>query len=128
MPASGLGYNNITGSQRSISPWRRLPGCRGQPFQIPIACDVAPASVQLDWLFFLVIAPTLSEVTLSGLLWSVGGETIGTVVYATQEEGRVLRAAALTIVLIIVLIVINLFIQGLSERSARKGQRLSGGI
>jgi iron(III) transport system permease protein len=126
-----LGYNNITGSisqiDISLEEAARMSGASHFKSLLHVTLPLLRSS--LIGSFFLVIAPTLSEVTLSGLLWSVGNETIGTVVYATQEEGRVLRAAALAIVLIIVLIVINLFIQGLSERSARKGkQRLSGGI
>jgi iron(III) transport system permease protein len=64
--------------------------------------------------FFLVVAPTLSEITLSSLLWSVGNETIGTVVFSTQEEGKILLTAALAVVLITLVVVINYLVRWLS--------------
>ena len=51
--------------------------------------------------FFLVVAPTISELSLSSLLWSVGNETIGTIVFSAKEEGRILLTAAIAIILII---------------------------
>ena len=65
--------------------------------------------------FFLVVAPTLSEITLSSLLWSVGNETIGTVVFSTQEEGKILLTAALAVILITVVVVINYLVRYLSR-------------
>ena len=52
--------------------------------------------------FFLVVAPTLSEISLSSLLWSVGNETIGTVVYSSREEGETCGATAALAILLIV--------------------------
>ena len=71
--------------------------------------------------FFLVVAPTLSEISLSSsLLWPVGNETIGTVVYSSQEEGKILRTAALAILLIVIVVLLNFLVQVISERSGKK--------
>ncbi|HEX7057151.1 MAG TPA: iron ABC transporter permease [Bacilli bacterium] len=58
--------------------------------------------------FFLVMMPALGEITLSSLLWSVGNETIGVVVFSSQEEGKIVITAALAIVLIAFVIGINI--------------------
>ena len=62
----------------------------------------------------IVVAPTLSEITLSSLLWSVGNETIGTVVFSTQEEGKILLTAALAVILILIVVVLNYLVRHFS--------------
>jgi len=60
------------------------------------------------------------------MLWSVGNETIGTVVFNAQEEGKILRTAALAIILIILVILINVFIQYIGEKA--KYRKSNGGL
>ena len=65
---------------------------------------------------FLVITPSLTELTLSALLWSVGNETIGVMVFSLHEEGKVLTTAAFSI-----LVLLAVFLANFATR------RLSGG-
>jgi iron(III) transport system permease protein len=123
-----LGYNNISGAISQIDPSleeaARISGASHIRAFGGIMLPLLRGSMIGS--FFLVVAPTLSEVTLSTLLWSVGSETIGTVVYSAQEEGKILRAAALAITLIILVILINIFIQYLAGRENRAKRSGSG--
>jgi len=58
--------------------------------------------------WFLVFMPCLRELTISILLWSVGHETIGVLVYNLQDAGDVCDSAALAVIMMSVLIVANL--------------------
>jgi ABC-type phosphate transport system permease subunit len=49
------------------------------------------------------------------------------VVFNSQEEGKILRTAALAIMLIILVVFINILIQYISERGNRKKPGKSGG-
>ena len=113
-----LGYNNITGAISQIDPSleeaSRISGA-GQVrtffnIVIPLLRPSLVGSV------LLVIAPTISEISLSSLLWSVKNETIGTIVYSAQEEGKILRTAALAVTLIVIVVLINFIAQYFSER------------
>jgi iron(III) transport system permease protein len=52
------------------------------------------------WL--LAAVPALTELTLSVLLWSAGNETIGVMAFNLHEEGKVLMAAALASLIVLV--------------------------
>ena len=60
------------------------------------------------------------EISLSSLLYSPKNETIGTIVYNAQEEGKILRVAALAIVLIVIVVVINFISNNISTWSERR--------
>ena len=112
-----LGYNNIAGAVSqidiSLEEAARISGAGGiRVFRNIIMPILKPSLISS---FFLVAAPTLAEVSLSSLLWSVGNETIGTVVYSAQEEGKVLRTAALAVVLIIIIVLINFIARVITE-------------
>jgi len=112
-----LGYNNISGAISQIDPSleevSRISGASHittfRRIMIPL---LAPSMYSS---FFLVVAPTLSEITLSSLLWSVKNETIGTVVFSTQEEGKILLTASIAMILILIVIVINFLIRKFSD-------------
>jgi iron(III) transport system permease protein len=61
--------------------------------------------------FFLVMMPCLAEITLSSLLWSVNNETIGVVVFSAQEEGKIVLTAALAVLLIVFVVLLNFFVR-----------------
>jgi iron(III) transport system permease protein len=117
-----LGYNNISGAISQIDPSleeaARISGASHIRAFRDILLPLLKGSMVSS--FFLVAAPALSEITLSALLWSVGNETIGTVVFNSQEEGKILRTAALAIILIILVVFINILIQHISERTPQK--------
>ena len=64
--------------------------------------------------WFLAAVPALSELTLSILLWSVGNETIGVMIFNMHEEGKVLLSSALAVVLVAVTLATNLLIRRLT--------------
>ena len=57
--------------------------------------------------WFLVFMPALRELTISILLWSAGHETIGVMVFNLQESGNTADSAALAVLMIAVLVVVN---------------------
>lgn len=113
-----LGYNNISGAisqiDASLEEAARISGAS----QLRAFCDVMLPLLKNSLIssFFLVVAPTISELSLSGLLWSVGNETVGTIVFSAKEEGRILLTAAIAIILIILVVVINLFVNSLTDK------------
>ena len=117
-----LGYNNIAGAISQVDPSleeaARISGATHmrsfRDIMLPLLKNSLFSST------FLVLPPTLAEITLSALLWSVGNETIGTVVFSAQEEGKILRTAALAIMLILLVVLIHLLVQWLGERSKKR--------
>jgi iron(III) transport system permease protein len=65
-------------------------------------------------IIFLVITPSLTELTLSAILWSVGNETIGVMVFSLHQEGKVLTTAALSVLVLIAVFVANFVTRRLS--------------
>lgn len=125
-----LGYNNIAGAISQIDPSLEEAARISGSSQIRTFKDVVLPLLKdsLIGSLFLVIAPTLAEISLSSLLYSTGNETIGTVVYASQEEGKILRTASLAIVLIVVVVVINFISRYVSERANKpRGSRVKKG-
>ncbi len=57
--------------------------------------------------WFLAFIPSLTELTLSILLFSVGNETIGTVVFGLHQEGKVLMTAALAFLITLIVLTLN---------------------
>ncbi len=113
-----LGYNNISGAisqiDSSLEEAARISGAS----QLRAFGDVMLPLLKNSLIssFFLVVAPTISELSLSGLLWSVGNETVGTIVFSAKEEGRILLTAAIAIILIILVVAINLFVNSLTDK------------
>lgn len=113
-----LGYNNISGAisqvDASLEEAARISGAS----QLRAFRDVMLPLLKNSLIssFFLVVAPTISELSLSGLLWSVGNETVGTIVFSAKEEGRILLTAAIAIILIILVVVINLLVSSLTDK------------
>ena len=58
--------------------------------------------------WFLAFIPSLTELTLSILLFSVGNETLGTVVFGLHQEGKMCLTAALAFLIIVMIVTLNL--------------------
>lgn len=58
--------------------------------------------------WFLAFIPALTELTLSILLFSVGNETLGTVVFGLHQEGKVGLTAALAFLVIVIVVSLNM--------------------
>ena len=117
-----LGYNNITGAisqiDNSLEEAARISGAS----QLRTFKDIVMPLLRNSMLssFFLVMAPAIGEISLSSLLYSPKNETIGTIVYNAQEEGKILRVAALAIVLIVIVVMINFISNNISTWSERR--------
>lgn len=113
-----LGYNNISGAisqvDSSLEEAARISGASQLRAFVDVMLPLLKNSLISS--FFLVVAPTISELSLSGLLWSVGNETVGTIVFSAKEEGRILLTAAIAIILIILVVAINLFVNSLTDK------------
>jgi len=57
--------------------------------------------------WFLSFSPALTELTLSMLLFSVGNETLGTVVFGLHQEGKVGMTAALAFIILVFVVLLN---------------------
>ncbi|MGH3441378.1 MAG: ABC transporter permease [Nitriliruptorales bacterium] len=64
--------------------------------------------------FFLVFIPTMRELTISVLLWSPGNETLGVVVFSLQEAGETQAAAAVAMLMIATVGLMNVITRRLS--------------
>lgn len=64
--------------------------------------------------WFLAAVPAVTELTLSVLLWSVGNETVGVMVFNMHEEGKVLLSSALAVVVMVIALASNLLIRRLT--------------
>ena len=64
--------------------------------------------------WFLAAVPALTELTLSVLLWSVGNETVGVMVFNMHEEGKVLLSSALAVVVMVLALTSNMVIRRLT--------------
>ncbi len=104
-----LGYNNITGAISQIDPSLEEAARASGASPIRTFLDIVMPLLRSSLLtsFFLVAAPAISEISLSTLLASTKNETIGTIVYAAQEEGKILRVAAMAVLLMVLVVIIN---------------------
>jgi iron(III) transport system permease protein len=70
-----------------------------------ITVPLIKSGVFAGW--FLAFIPALTELTLSILLFSVGNETLGVVVFGLHQEGKVGLTAALAFMVMIIVVVMN---------------------
>jgi iron(III) transport system permease protein len=68
--------------------------------------------------WFMVFIPCIRELTISSLLWSTRHETIGVMVFNLQESGNTVASAALSVILILVLLTANLVTRRLTGGKA----------
>jgi len=84
----------------------RLGGAGPLRAFLGIVVPIIRPSLAAGW--FLVFIPALAELTLSILLFSVGHETLGVVIFGLNDEGNVSLTAALAFVVTMVLLIVNL--------------------
>jgi len=71
-----------------------------------IVIPLIKTNVFAGW--FLAFMPALTELTLSILLFSVGNETLGTVVYGLHQEGKIGLTAALAFMVVLIVVTLNM--------------------
>jgi iron(III) transport system permease protein len=62
---------------------------------------------------FLVLLTTLTELTVSSLLWSSGTETIGVVIYNFEQSGYTTHSTAFSVVVLAMMLVLALIVYGI---------------
>ncbi|HXF83380.1 MAG TPA: iron ABC transporter permease [bacterium] len=90
----------------SLEEAARISGARGWQAFRDIVLPIIRPSVAAGW--FLVFIPAMVELTLSILLFSVGKETIGVVVFGLHEEGKIALSAAVAFVVTVLLVALHL--------------------
>lgn len=100
--STGAVLSQIAGNLEEAA---RLSGARwGQAMRHVVLPLIRPGLVA-GW--FLVLIPTMHELTLSILLWSAGNETLGVAVFNLQEAGDIPATAALAMITIILVLAVN---------------------
>lgn len=90
----------------SLEEAARISGARPAEAFAHIALPLIRPSLAAGWL--LAFLPAVAELTLSILLFSVGHETIGVVIFGLHEEGKIALSAALAFLVTALLVAISL--------------------
>lgn len=86
----------------SLEEAARISGAGPGEAFVQIALPLIRPSLIAGW--FLAFIPAVAELTLSILLFSVGHETIGVVIFGLHEEGKIALSAALAFLITLVLV------------------------
>lgn len=98
----------------SLEEAARISGASGARAFREITLPIIRPSIAAGW--FLVFVPAVTELTLSILLFSVGNETLGVVIYGLHEEGKFALAAAGAFLVTTMLVGIHLVARAVSLR------------
>lgn len=90
----------------SLEEAARISGASGMRAFREIVLPIIRPSITAGW--FLVFIPAAAELTLSILLYSVGNETLGVVVFGLHEEGKIALSAAAALLITVLLVVLHL--------------------
>lgn len=92
--------------QGSLEEAARISGAGPlEAFQDVVLPLIRPSLIA-GWL--LAFIPAVAELTLSVLLFSVGNETLGVVIFGLHDEGKIALSAALAFLMTVLLVGINL--------------------
>ena len=80
---------------------------------LPLIAPSAGASV------ILVFLIACNELTVSALLWSAGTQTLGVAIYNLDDSGSYDLAAALSVLVVLMVVVLMLILEGLADRLPR---------
>ncbi len=97
----------------SLEEAARISGASQRKVFRDIVLPVIKPGIVGSW--FLVLMPTLRELTISVLLWSTGNETIGVAVYNLQEGGNDIAACALAVIMILLMYSLNMILKKLTR-------------
>lgn len=104
----------LTQVHESLEEAARISGAGGWQAFRDIVLPIIRPSIAAGW--FLVFIPAMVELTLSILLFSVGRETIGVVVFGLHEEGKIALSAAVAFVVTILLVGLHLLTRVVAVR------------
>jgi iron(III) transport system permease protein len=112
-----FGLRAVTGALSNIDPAleeaARSAGASPLRAFRDVVIPLVRASIAAGW--FLAFMPALTELTLSALLFSVGNETIGQVVFGLYQEGRFNLTAALAFSVTIGVLLLSIVLSRLTR-------------
>jgi iron(III) transport system permease protein len=109
--ATGAAFEQI---HESLEEAARISGADAGQALKDITIPLIRSSIFAGW--FLAFVPALTELTLSILLFSVGNETLGVVVFGLHQEGKVNLTAALAFIVACTVLVLNMITRRVAGR------------
>ncbi len=100
----------------SLEEAARISGASRAAAFRDIVIPIIRPSLVAGW--FLAFIPAVAELTLSILLFSVGNETIGVVVFGLHDEGKIALSAALAVMVTVLMLGINLVTRAVASPDA----------
>lgn len=101
----------LTQVHESLEEAARISGARPLHAFRDVVLPIIRPSLVAGW--FLAFIPSVAELTLSILLFSVGNETLGVVIFGLHDEGKIALSAALAVLVTTLLVAINLLTRNL---------------
>ncbi|MGQ0568498.1 MAG: ABC transporter permease [Armatimonadota bacterium] len=101
----------LTQVHESLEEAARISGARPLQAFRDVVLPIIRPSLVAGW--FLAFIPSVAELTLSILLFSVGNETLGVVIFGLHDEGKIALSAALAVLVTTLLVAINLLTRNL---------------
>jgi len=99
----------------SLEEAARISGADFLSAMKDITLPLIKTSIFAGW--FLCIIPALTELTLSVLLFSVGNETLGVVVFGLHQEGKINLTAAIAFLTTAIVLGMNVLIRRLTGKA-----------
>ncbi|NBC29782.1 MAG: ABC transporter permease subunit [Spirochaetes bacterium] len=118
MRTIGAAWQQIDSSLEEVA---RVSGASRGHVLKDVSVPLLAGGIGAGWL--LAFMPSLTELTLSILLYSPGNETIGVTAYNIIQEGLITVASALSVVIIAVVLLLQLGARGVEDaRVARRSR------
>lgn len=89
----------------SLEEAAKICGARQRRVLTDIVVPLSLPGITAGW--FLVLIPSIHELTVSIILWSVGNETLGVAVFNLQEAGSIQATSALALLTVVIVLVIK---------------------
>jgi len=83
----------------------KICGARQRRVLTDVVVPLSLPGITAGW--FLVLIPSIHELTVSIILWSVGNETLGVAVFNLQEAGSIQATSALALLTVVIVVVIK---------------------
>jgi iron(III) transport system permease protein len=102
--------------QETLEEAARISGAGRLEAFLGIVVPIIRPSLAAGWV--LAFIPAVAELTLSILLFSVGNETLGVVIFALNDEGKIALTAALAFLVTMLLLVVNVLARAVLRGAA----------
>jgi iron(III) transport system permease protein len=102
--------------QETLEEAARISGAGRLEAFLGIVVPIIRPSLAAGWV--LAFIPAVAELTLSILLFSVGNETLGVVIFGLNDEGKIALTAALAFLVTMLLLVVNVLARAVLRGAA----------